>query len=111
MENVKMIWEIINPAVSAIIAGFVAWIFRGKIENKKQTVEIDRLAVELRKEEIQFRDQLMTQLMETQKQLVEVQKQVVALEQTVYQQSLEIERLNNSLNEKDLKLKKYESNS
>lgn len=106
------------PMFTALVSGLIAWIFRGKIENQKLSIEMDKVSMEMdklsmdmKKEEMEFRNGLVKTLMDTQQQLVELQKQVVALEQTVYQQALEIERLNGLLIEKDSKLKGYESNS
>jgi phosphate/sulfate permease len=93
-ESFKTVVEILTPMISALVTAVVAWILRGKWENKKRDIELQRLAMDLRKEELDFRNELMVEVHK-------LQKQVFVLEQTVHQQSLEMEVLRQLVQEKD----------
>ncbi len=93
-ESFKTLVEILTPLISALVTAVVAWILRGRWENKKRDLELQHLAMDLRKEEMSFRDDLMAEVHK-------LQKQVFVLEQTVHQQSLEMEVLRQLVQEKD----------
>ena len=100
-ESFKTLVEILTPMISALVTAVVAWILRGKWENKKRDIELQRLAMDLRKEELDFRDELMAEVHK-------LQKQVFILEQTVHQQALEMEGLRRSVEERDEQIKKLQ---
>ena len=100
-ENIKTILTITIPIISSLITALIAWVLRGRWENKKMEIELQQLGMDLRKEEVDFRNELM---MEVHK----LQRQVFILEQTVHKQSLEIEMLTHSLQEKDRLLQKLQ---
>jgi len=93
-EYFKLLVQVLTPLISAALTAVVAWILRGKWENKKRDIELQRLAMDLRKEELDFRNELMVEVHK-------LQKQVFVLEQTVHQQSLEMEVLRQAVQEKD----------
>ena len=98
-ESFKTLVEILTPLISALVTAVVAWVLRGRWENKKRDIELQRLAMDLRKEELDFRNELMVEVHK-------LQKQVFILEQTVHQQSLEMEILKQAVQERDEQIKK-----
>lgn len=98
-ESFKTLVEILTPLISALVTAVVAWVLRGRWENKKRDIELQRLAMDLRKEELDFRNELMVEVHK-------LQKQVFILEQTVHQQSLEMEILRQAVQERDEQIKK-----
>lgn len=98
-ESFKTLVEILTPLISALVTAVVAWVLRGRWENKKRDIELQCLAMDLRKEELDFRNELMVEVHK-------LQKQVFILEQTVHQQSLEMEILRQAVQERDEQIKK-----
>lgn len=101
-ESFKTLVEIFTPIISSLITAVVAWFLRGKWENKKRDLELQHIAMDLRKEEMDFRDELMAEVHK-------LQKQVFILEQTVHQQALEMEGLRRAVEDRDEQIKKLQA--
>lgn len=101
-ESFKTLLEIFIPVVSSLATAVIAWVMRGKYESKKVQLEIDNLALDLRKEEIQFRKELMLEVTKLQEQVVELQK-------VTHTQALQIQVLTERLSEKDKIIEGLES--
>lgn len=102
-ESFKTLLEIFIPVISSLLTAVIAWVLRGKYENKKMSLEMDKLALDLRKEEIEFRDRLMLQVRR-------LQEQVLQLEKTLHEQALQLEDLKQLVEEKDEQIKKLQNN-
>ena len=105
-EYFKALMQIFVPIISSVLAAGVAWALRGKYENKKAVLEMEQIALNLRREEVEFRDKLMIQVRQ-------LQEQVFNLEKIVHNQALQLEQFQHVIDEKDelIKTLTNESNS
>ena len=93
-ETSRILLNLASSLLLALLTGILGWMFRGKRESQKLQAEIEQLDFARRKEELQFREQLMAKVNE-------LQRKVFELERIVEEQREELHDLKNVIAEKD----------
>ena len=93
-ETTRIIVNLGSSLLLAIATAILGWMFRGKRESRKLQAEIEQLDFARRKEELQFREQLMAKVNELQHKAFE-------LERIVEEQREELHDLKTIIAEKD----------
>lgn len=93
-ETSRLLLNLASSLLLALLTGILGWMFRGKRESQKLQAEIEQLDFTRRKEELQFREQLMAKVNE-------LQHKVFELERIVEEQREELHDLKTIIAEKD----------
>jgi uncharacterized protein HemX len=102
-ETSRILLNLASSLLLALLTGILGWMFRGKRESQKLKVEIDQLEFTRRKEELHFREELMTKINE-------LQRKVYELERIVEEQREELHDLKYIISEKDAQIKNLQQN-
>jgi len=97
-DTTRILLNLASSLLLALVTGILGWLFRGKRESQKLQVEIAQLEFTRRKEELQFREQLMSKVNE-------LQHKVFELERIVEEQREELHDLKNIISDKDEQIK------
>jgi len=97
-ETTRIIVNLGSSLLLAIATAILGWMFRGKRESRKLQLEIEQFELLRRKEELQFREQLMAKVNE-------LQKKVFELERLVSEQAEELNDLKAVIADKDEQIK------